>query len=41
MATVNSEIDHLLRRAGFGVRAQDGDIYRDMSNTRAVDYLVD
>ena len=41
MATVNSEIDHLLRRAGFGVSALDVDIYRDMSHTRAVDYLVD
>jgi len=41
MATVNPEIDHLLRRAGFGVSALDVDIYRDMSHTRAVDYLVD
>jgi uncharacterized protein (DUF1800 family) len=41
MATVNSEIDHLLRRAGFGVSALDVDIYRDMSHGRAVDYLVD
>ena len=41
MATVNSEIDHLLRRAGFGVSALDVDIYRDMSHARAVDYLVD
>ena len=41
MATVNPEIDHLLRRAGFGVSANDVDIYRNMSHTRAVDYLVD
>ena len=41
MATVNPEIDHLLRRAGFGVSAADVDIYRDMSHARAVDYLVD
>jgi uncharacterized protein (DUF1800 family) len=41
MATVNPEIDHLLRRAGFGVSANDVDIYRDMSHARAVDYLVD
>ncbi|HEU4686873.1 MAG TPA: DUF1800 domain-containing protein [Vicinamibacterales bacterium] len=41
MATVNPEIDHLLRRAGFGVSAADADIYRDMSHARAVDYLVD
>ena len=31
---VNPEIDHLLRRAGFGVSALDVDIYRDMSPTR-------
>jgi uncharacterized protein (DUF1800 family) len=41
MATVNPEIDHLLRRAGFGVSAADVDVYRDMSPARAVDYLVD
>jgi uncharacterized protein (DUF1800 family) len=41
MATVNPEIDHLLRRAGFGVSADDADIFRDMSHARAVDYLVD
>ena len=41
MATVNPEIDHLLRRAGFGVSVADIDIYRDMSHARAVDYLVD
>src|SRR6187402_2577315 len=41
MATVNQEIDHLLRRAGFGVSTLDVDIYRDMSHARAVDYLVD
>ena len=41
MATVNTEIDHLLRRAGFGVSAADVDIYRDMSHARAVDHLVD
>jgi uncharacterized protein (DUF1800 family) len=41
MATVNPEIDHLLRRAGFGVSAADVGIYRDMSHARAVDYLID
>ncbi len=41
MATVNPEIDHLLRRAGFGVSTADVEIYRDMSHARAVDYLVD
>jgi uncharacterized protein (DUF1800 family) len=41
MAQVNPEIDHLLRRAGFGVSSLDADIFRDMSTTDAVDYLVD
>ena len=41
MAQLNPEIDHLLRRAGFGVSAADADIFRDMSSTDAVDYLVD
>ena len=41
MASVNPEIDHLLRRAGFGVSTADVAIYRDMSHARAVDYLVD
>jgi len=41
MAQVNPEIDHLLRRAGFGVSAADVDIFRNMSTTAAVDYVVD
>jgi uncharacterized protein (DUF1800 family) len=41
MARVNPEIDHLLRRAGFGVSADEVDIFRDMSTPDAVDYLVD
>jgi uncharacterized protein (DUF1800 family) len=41
MATVNPEIDHLLRRAGFGVSSDEVDIFKDMSTTAAVDYLVD
>jgi uncharacterized protein (DUF1800 family) len=41
MARVNPEIDHLLRRAGFGVSTDDVDIFRDMSTSAAVDYLVD
>ena len=40
MATVNPEIDHLLRRAGFGVSTDDVDIFKDMSHTEAVAYLV-
>jgi uncharacterized protein (DUF1800 family) len=41
MAQVNPDIDHLLRRAGFGVSAADVDIFRNMSTRDAVDYLVD
>jgi len=41
VARVNPDIDHLLRRAGFGVSADDVDIFRDMSPSAAVDYLVD
>jgi uncharacterized protein (DUF1800 family) len=41
MAQVNPDIDHLLRRAGFGVSAADVSIFRDMSVRAAVDYLVD
>jgi uncharacterized protein (DUF1800 family) len=41
MAQVNPDIDHLLRRAGFGVSAADVDIFSNMSTTAAVDYLVD
>ena len=41
MAQLNPEIDHLLRRAGFGVSAADADIFRDMSPAAAVEYLVD
>ncbi len=41
MAQLNPEIDHLLRRAGFGVSAADASTYRDMSTAEAVDHLVD
>jgi uncharacterized protein (DUF1800 family) len=41
MARINPEIDHLLRRAGFGVSDEDADIYRDMSTAAAVSHLVD
>jgi uncharacterized protein (DUF1800 family) len=41
MAQVNPEIDHLLRRAGFGVSTDDVGIFHDMSARDAVDYLVD
>ena len=41
MARLNPEIDHLLRRAGFGVSAAEVDTYRDMSFPQAVAHLVD
>jgi uncharacterized protein (DUF1800 family) len=41
MSQLNPEIDHLLRRAGFGTSAADAGIFRDMSTAAAVDYLVD
>src|SRR5688500_17971365 len=41
MAQVNPEIDHVLRRGGFGVSSDDADIFRDMSTSEAVSYLVD
>jgi uncharacterized protein (DUF1800 family) len=41
MPQLNPEIDHLLRRAGFGASAADVDRFRSMSPAAAVDYLVD
>jgi uncharacterized protein (DUF1800 family) len=41
MARLNPEIDHLLRRAGFGVSEREVDTYKDMSFTQAVAHLVD
>src|SRR5436190_15139027 len=41
MAQINPEIDHLLRRTGFGVSSVDAGIFRDMSPAAAVDYVVD
>ena len=41
MARLNPEIDHLLRRAGFGVSEREADTYKDMSFTQAVAHLVD
>jgi len=40
MAQLNPEIDHLLRRAGFGVSAADASTFRDMSTAEAVEHLV-
>jgi uncharacterized protein (DUF1800 family) len=41
MSQLNPDIDHLLRRAGFGASAADAEIFRDMSTAAAVAYLVD
>ena len=41
MPRLNPEIDHLLRRAGFGVSAKDAETFGDMSPAAAVAYLVD
>jgi uncharacterized protein (DUF1800 family) len=41
MSQLNPEIDHLLRRAGFGASLADAGTFRNMSTTAAVDYLVD
>jgi hypothetical protein len=41
MARLNPEIDHLLRRAGFGISAADVNTYQDMSFAQAVAHLVD
>jgi uncharacterized protein (DUF1800 family) len=41
MSQLNPEIDHLLRRAGFGAAPADVETFRDMSIGAAVAYLVD
>jgi uncharacterized protein (DUF1800 family) len=41
MAQLNPEIDHLLRRAGFGASRDDAETFRDMSTSAAVAHLVD
>jgi uncharacterized protein (DUF1800 family) len=41
MSRLNPEIDHLLRRAGFGVGAAEVDTFAPMSPNSAVAYLVD
>jgi uncharacterized protein (DUF1800 family) len=41
MARLEPEIDHLLRRAGFGTSAADAERFRNMSAPAVVDYLVD
>jgi uncharacterized protein (DUF1800 family) len=41
MAQLNPALDHLFRRAGFGVSAADVSSYRRMSTGEAIDRLVD
>jgi uncharacterized protein (DUF1800 family) len=41
MSQLNPEIDHLLRRAGFGASPADAETFRDMSVSAAIAYLVD
>ena len=36
MSQLNPEIDHLLRRAGFGASAADAEVFSDMSTTAAI-----
>src|SRR4026209_2813243 len=41
MSQLNPDIDHLLRRAGFGASPADVDTFGKMSTAAAVSYLVD
>ena len=41
MSQLSPEIDHLLRRAGFGASPADAETFRDMSTSAAVAHLVD
>ena len=38
---VDPQIEHLLRRAGFGARPDELDLFRNYSTFQAVDYLLD
>src|SRR5690348_4073820 len=40
MALLNDEMEHLLRRAGFGASPADAETFRNMSTSAAIDYLV-
>ena len=37
---VDPQIDHLMRRAGFGARADDLALFQKYSTTQAVEYLI-
>jgi len=41
MSQLSPELDHLLRRAGFGAGPDDIDVFRDMSPAAATTYLVE
>ena len=41
MPRLNPEVDHLLRRAGFGASLADAETFRDMSVSEAIAHLVD
>jgi len=41
MPQLNPDIDHLVRRAGFGVSAPEAGTFANMSTPAAVDYFVD
>ena len=41
MSQLNPDIDHLLRRAGFGASPAEAEAFRDMSASEAVAHLVD
>jgi uncharacterized protein (DUF1800 family) len=41
MAQINPDIDHLFRRAGFGISSLEADNFRNMSMANAISYLVD
>src|SRR4051812_16061948 len=41
MSLLNPELEHLLRRAGFGASPADVETFRDMSVASAISYLVD
>ena len=38
--TSDSQIEHLLRRAGFGARSDELDLYGTMTTSQAIDYLI-
>ena len=41
MSVLNDDIEHLLRRAGFGASPEDADTFRNMSVPAAISHLID